>query len=82
MVKETTIHLNLRLPPQLHEQLVASAGARHPRPNSLNTEIIERLRYTFRTAYKPTEPLQLEDLQERLAELERAIWGEKVDDAV
>jgi hypothetical protein len=81
MAKETTVNLNLRLPPQLHEQLVDSAAARHPRPNSLNAEIIERLRHTFKTAYRPTEPVSLEELQERLAELERAIWGEKADDA-
>jgi hypothetical protein len=82
MPKETTINLNLRLPPELHRQLIDSAAARHPRPNSLNSEIIERLRYTFKTAYQPTEPIQLEELQERLAELERAIWGEKADDTV
>ena len=82
MPKETTINLNLRLPPELHQQLVDSAAARHPRPNSLNHEIIERLRHTFKTAYEPTKPVQLEELHQRLAELERAIWGEKTDEAV
>jgi hypothetical protein len=81
MAKETTINLNLRLPPELHQQLVDSAGARYPSPISLNREIIERLRYTFKTAYRPTQPVSLEELQERLAELERAVWGEKADDA-
>ena len=79
MPKETTVNLNLRLPPELHQQLVDSAAARHPRANSLNSEIIGRLRHSLKTGYQPSQAIQLEELQERLAALERAIWGEKVE---
>ena len=79
MAKESTINLNLRLPPELHQQLVDSAGARHPRPVSLNTEIIERLRYTFATSFERPK-VTLEDFQERLENMERLIWGGKPDE--
>jgi hypothetical protein len=80
MRREPTINLNLRLPGDLHQHLVDSAGARHPTPNSLNSEIIERLRYTFKSAYQPADAVELEELQERVAELERVMWGVKADE--
>jgi hypothetical protein len=74
--------LSLRLPPELHEQLVNSASARFPR-NSLNSEILERLRFSFKEELEQFEPFdpeeiqrRLEDTQRRLAALERIIYGE------
>jgi hypothetical protein len=42
MIKPTTVNLNLRLPPELHQALVESAAAQNP-PLSLNREIIRLL---------------------------------------
>ena len=81
-MKQKHVVLSLRLPPDLHEQLVDSATARFPR-NSLNKEIIERLRFSFKEDLELVEPIDteeiqrlLEDTQRRLAALERLIYGE------
>ena len=66
-------NLTLRLPQALHEHLANSAKARG---KSLNTEIVERLRYTFRDpSYQPPEQADLDDLRERLAVIERVLFG-------
>jgi hypothetical protein len=67
--------LSLRLPPELHRQLVEWASARYPR-KSLNAEIVERLTRSFNPDYQPIEKDELEDLRERLARIERFIYGD------
>jgi hypothetical protein len=42
MAKTPTVHVNLRLTPDLHRQLVKWAARRQPK-HSLNTEIVSRL---------------------------------------
>ena len=67
-------NLRLRLPHDLHRHLADSSKARG---TSLNTEIVERLRYTFSDpSYQPADTIDLEDLLRRLGVLERAVFGE------
>ena len=73
MLKKSLVSFNLRLPPELHQQLADSAKARF---TSINREIVERLSVSFRTAFNPPEPTDLEELARRLAALERLIYGE------
>jgi hypothetical protein len=69
-----TVTLTLRLPREVHQALVDSAAARR---TSLNSEILDRVRYTFRQEdYRPLGPISdLDEVQARLVALERAIYG-------
>ena len=58
-----SIHLKLRLPPDLHEQLVGQVSRNQ---GSLNSEIIRRLRDTFEASPHPSI----------LAEIDRLNGGE------
>jgi hypothetical protein len=76
-MRARALNLRLRLAPELHRQLSDSAKARG---KSLNSEIIERLRYTFADpSYQPTDLFELEELRARLVVLERAVFGEPED---
>jgi hypothetical protein len=61
--KQATVNLVLRLPPDLHKQLVQLADGQSPR-NSLNREIVGRLYSTVKEDDKLTE------LRVRIAALE------------
>jgi hypothetical protein len=69
--------LSLRLPPDLHQHLADSASARYPR-NSLNAEIVQRLRRSLsdELQFINSDSEELDDIRRRLAEVERALFGE------
>jgi hypothetical protein len=73
MSGKNTVRLMLRLPTELHQRLTDSASARHPRI-SLNSEIIERLLFSYKSEFEPAEP---PDLEARLAVVERFLFGER-----
>jgi hypothetical protein len=74
MAKKPTVHINLRISPELHKLLVASAGRRRPRAWSLNFEIVCRLISTFgkgRAIDQPEDPFA--EFEGRLAAVEKAL---------
>jgi hypothetical protein len=74
MAKKPTVHINLRIPPELHRLLVQSAGRRRPRAWSLNFEITSRLVDTFgrgRPQDQPDDPFA--EFEGRLAAVEKAL---------
>jgi hypothetical protein len=64
--KQAIVNLVLRLPPDLHKQLVQLAAGQSPR-NSLNREIVERLYWSVKAMAEEDE------LRERVAALEAQI---------
>jgi hypothetical protein len=87
--RPNTINLNLRLPNDLHQMLVEAAESASPR-TSLNSEILARLYRSFDFAPRPGVTLEeryenaasswlqtINEMQERLAELERKFSKDK-----
>ena len=68
MARSKTISINLRLPADLHKQLVEAAASSSP-ANSLNSEILSRLFDSFEDVAELET--RLSNLEARVKELDR-----------